>query len=336
MFDFSANTRAFCTCAKAKNYPNLFLVCLVKGGGVGGKRFDDQEMFLAQISAHTEQGLLEKQEISSLLPAVEGQWHLHSQDGEVLLVHLLFSLKTFPNFGSLNPLMCHHFRPDVNCQAALPCADNQGKNELVDKAGLINRTAPCAGGFRILGKPDMWGDIGAKWRFWTSTSHYCYPTKFHRYITLPSSHSRFLLKLQPVAVTFTWNDFCFTRTKFRPSRARFVSFYLKPPQLIVAAVPKVLNKNNLDEEGWVLGKTLDCMWGLRALTLWNEGQQRLETLKDPGENLDLLGVPNFVSILGVVHKANKNHWSVLQKQSSLINLRMQDSLFFEGNGKSSL
>lgn len=38
-----------------------------------------------------------------------------------------------------------------------------------------------------------------------------------------------------------------------------------------------------------------------------EGQQRLKTLK--GENLDL-GVPNFVPILGVVHKANKNHWSV--------------------------
>lgn len=58
-----------------------------------------------------------------------------------------------------------------------------------------------------------------------------------------------------------------------------------------------------------------------------EGQHRLETLK--GENLDLLGVSNFVSILGVVHKANKNHWSVPWKQSSLIKLRMQGSLFFE-------
>lgn len=87
-------------------------------------------------------------------------------------------------------------------------------------------------------------------------------------------------------------------------------------------------------------QTLDGMWALRALILCKlsktqlEGQQRLETLKDPGENLDLL--PNFVSILGVVYKANKNHWSVPQKQSNLINLRMQDSLFFEGNGKSSL
>lgn len=26
------------------------------------------------------------------------------------------------------------------------------KNELVDKAGLINRTAPCAGGFRVYRK----------------------------------------------------------------------------------------------------------------------------------------------------------------------------------------
>lgn len=90
------------------------------------------------------------------------------------------------------------------------------------------------------------------------------------------------------------------------------------------------------------GKTLGCMWGFRALVLCKlskaqlEGQQRLETLKDPGENLDLLRVPNFVSILGVVHTANKNHWSVPWKQSNLINLRMQDPLFFEGNGKSSL
>lgn len=39
----------------------------------------------------------------------------------------LFSLETFPSYGRLNPLMCHHFRPDVNRQATLLCADNQGK-----------------------------------------------------------------------------------------------------------------------------------------------------------------------------------------------------------------
>lgn len=69
-----------------------------------------------------------------------------------------------------------------------------------------------------------------------------------------------------------------------------MSFYLKPPQFIGVApgfLPKVLNKKNLDGEGWMQGETLDCMWGLRVLILCklnktqHKGQQRLETLQDP-------------------------------------------------------
>lgn len=59
-------------CKGEKNSDFLF-VCIVKRGAVGEKNFDDQDVFLSQISAQAEQGLLENKGISSFFPTVEKQ-----------------------------------------------------------------------------------------------------------------------------------------------------------------------------------------------------------------------------------------------------------------------
>lgn len=75
------------------------------------------------------------------------------------------------------------------------------------------------------GSSDMWGDTG------TMNIPLLLSHKFHRQITLPSSHSRFQLKLQ----------LGMTSASQEQNSIPCLSFYLKPPQFIVAAVPKVLN-----------------------------------------------------------------------------------------------